>query len=513
MSEVFGLLMQGFTEILTFGNIMWILFGGVFGTIVGMLPGLGPATGIAVLLPITFGMEPVTALSTLTAIYYGAMFGGSRSSILINTPGDGGAIASTFDGYPMTKNGKAGEALAISAIASFIGGTIGVIMMTFLAVPVSKIAIRFGPPQYFTLMVFALVATSSITRGNVIKGLLATFLGLMVSTIGTDHLTGTVRYTMGIPELYEGVDFLILIIGFYAIGEVYTNFDKILFKDKLDTPEKKYEISRVWLSKEEFMKCLAPILRSTPVGFFIGVLPGAGATISSMLAYSTEKSLAKDGETFGQGNIVGLAAPEAANNATAVGAMIPMLTLGIPGSGTTAVMLGALMMLGVKPGPLLFTNQPEIAWGVLASMYVSNIVLTIINLPLATQLVKILKTPVRILLPIVVALGFIGTYAMSFSMVDFYIIIACGILAYVIKKLNVPIAAFILALILGTKIEKSFRQSMILSNSDMSIFHSDSITIFFIIATIVAIVGPIIVKRIGERRAAQKMEGSLNAGK
>ncbi|WP_372714177.1 tripartite tricarboxylate transporter permease [Ilyobacter sp.] len=498
MLDIFSYLMGGFSEILTFTNLMWIFFGGIFGSIVGMLPGLGPATGIAVLLPLTFGMNPVTALSTLTAIYYGAMFGGSRASILINTPGDGGAIAATFDGYPMTKNGRAGEALAMSAIASFIGGTIATILMTFLAVSISKVAIKFGPPQYFTLMIFALIATSAISRGNVIRGLFATSLGLMVSTIGADSLTGTVRYTMGIPELYEGVDFLIMIIGFYAIGEVYNNFGKILFNHDpaSDAKNSNYDISRVWVSKSEFKECLMPILRSTPLGFFIGILPGAGATISSMLAYSTEKSLSKDPDSFGKGNIIGLAAPEAANNATAVGAMIPMLTLGIPGSGTTAVMLGALMMLGIKPGPMLFTSQPDVAWGVLASMYVSNIMLAVINIPLASQLVKVLKTPEKILLPLVVALGFIGTYALSFATTDFIIVALCGIIAFFAKKLKIPISSFILALILGTKIETSFRQSMVLSKGSMSIFASDSISIFFIVLAVLSLFGPMILNKL-----------------
>lgn len=496
MGEILKSLGDGFIAILTFKNILWITFGGFFGTIIGMLPGLGPATGIAILLPITFGMDPTTALSTMCAIYFGAMFGGSRSSILINTPGDGGAIASTFDGYPMSRNGKAGEALAISAIASFIGGTIGVILMTFLATPISKIAINFGPPQYFTLMVFALVTTSSISKGNMLKGMLATCLGLMVSTIGADFLTGTSRFTMGIPELYEGIDFLILIIGFYAIGEAFTNFDKLLYEEPDGKNSEKYEIGKVWISKEEFKETLPGMIRSTPIGFFIGILPGAGATIASMMAYSTEKNLSKDADTFGKGNIKGLAAPEAANNACSIGALIPMLTLGIPGSGTTAVMLGALMMLGIRPGPLFFTSQPDIAWSVVASMYISNIILVAINIPLATQLVKVIKTPARILLPIVITLGFLGTYALNFSTVDFFIVALFGVIGYFVKKLKIPVATFILALILGEKMESSFRQSMVLSNENFSIFISDPITIFFVIATVLSLIWPFISKKL-----------------
>ncbi|MFT5873195.1 MAG: putative tricarboxylic transport membrane protein [Clostridium sp.] len=502
MGDILNSLALGFGAILSITNILWLMFGGLFGTIVGMLPGLGPATGIAVLLPITFSMEPVTALATLTAIYFGAMFGGSRASILLNTPGDGAAIAATFDGYPMAQKGKAGEALAMSAIASCIGGTIGVVMMTFLAAPIAKVAIKFGPPQYFALMIFALVATSAIAKGKMLKGMFATFLGLMVSTIGIDMLTGTSRFTMGIPELAGGIDFLILIIGFYAIGEVYINFDELIHEHKDGhKSEKMKNIGKVWISKKEFKDCLMPILRSSPMGFFIGVLPGAGATIASMMAYATEKNLSKDQESFGKGNIVGLAAPEAANNAASVGAMIPMMALGIPGSGTTAVMLGGLMMIGVRPGPLFFTTQPEIAWGVIASMYVSNILLTIMNIPLATQLVKILKTPVRILLPIIIGLGFIGTYAINFSVVDFYIIILFGVAGYFVKKLDIPVATFILALILGSKMEVSFRQSMILSNSSYSIFVGDPISIMFLVATVLSILWPFISAKIKKSKA------------
>jgi putative tricarboxylic transport membrane protein len=503
MNDLLINLAGGFGVILTIKNLIWIVFGGFLGTIIGMLPGLGPATGIAILIPLTFGMDPTTALSTMVAIYFGAMFGGSRSSILLNTPGDGGAIAATFDGYPMAQQGKAGEALAMSAVASIIGGMIAVVFLALLSQPISNLAIQFGPPQYTMLMVFALVATSTISRGNMLRGMQATFIGLMVATVGADHLTGTTRFTMGIAELYQGIDFLILIIGFYAIGEVYTNFDKLLYV-KEDEKHEQIEIGKVSFTKEEFKECLMPILRSTPIGFLVGVLPGAGATIATMVAYSTEKKMHKDPDSFGEGNIIGLAVPEAANNAAATGAIIPMLTLGIPGSGTTAVMIGALMMIGVKPGPMFFTSQGDVAWAVVASMFIANIVLLFINLPLATQLIKILKTPPKILLPCVITLGFIGTYSLSYSMLDFGIIAAFGLLGYFVKKLNLPVATFILALILGVKFETSFRQAMIIGNGDFGIFASDPITIFFIVATLISIAGPRVSAMIKLNRAGKK---------
>jgi len=503
MNEILTNLAGGFTAILTVSNLIWITFGGFLGTIIGMLPGIGPATGIAILIPLTFGMNPTTALATMVSIYFGAMFGGSRASILLNTPGDGGAIAATFDGYPMAQKGKAGEALAMSAVASIIGGIIAVIFLAILSQPISNLAIQFGPQQYTMLMLFALVATSTISRGNMLKGMLATFIGLMVATIGADHLTGTTRFTMGISELYQGIDFLILIIGFYAIGEVYTNFDNLLYLKENERHESEIEVGKVGFSKDEFKECIIPILRSTPVGFLVGVLPGAGATIATMVAYSTEKRLHKDPDSFGKGNIVGLAVPEAANNAAATGAIIPMLTLGIPGSGTTAVMIGALMMIGVRPGPMFFTSQGDVAWAVVASMFIANIILLFINLPLATQLIKILKTPPKILLPCVITLGFIGTYSLTYSMLDFGIITAFGIIGYFVKKLNMPVATFVLALILGVKFETSFRQAMLIGKGDFTIFASDPITIFFIAATIVSIVGPRVMAML-KLKAAEK---------
>ena len=500
MNELLINVAGGFGAIFNVYTILWITFGGLLGTIIGMLPGLGPATGVAILIPLTFGMDPTAALATMVSIYFGAMFGGSRSSILLNTPGDGGAIAATFDGYPMARNGMAGEALAISAWASLIGGIFSAVFLAILSQPISELAIKFGPQQYTMLMLFALIATTTIAKGNMMKGMLATFLGLMVSTIGADTLTGSTRFTMGIAELYQGIDFLVLIIGFYAIGEVYINFDKLLYIKEGERSTDEIAVSKVKLTKEQFKKCLIPILRSTPLGFLIGVLPGAGATIATMVCYSTEKNLSKNPEDFGKGEIVGLAVPEASNNAAATGAIIPMLTLGIPGSGTTAVMIGALMMIGVKPGPLFFTTQGHIAWAGVASMFLANIILLIINLPLATQLIKVLKTPPKLLLPCVITLGFIGTYSLTYSTIDFMIIVGFGFLGYFIKKLDIPVATFILAMILGVKLETSFRQAMLIGKGDFGIFASEPITIFFIVATILSVFGPILGNYIKKRK-------------
>ncbi|HAG23134.1 MAG TPA: transporter, partial [Synergistaceae bacterium] len=342
----------------------------------------------AILIPISYGMNPTTALITMAAIYYGAMFGGSRASIMINTPGDASAIVSCFDGYPMTKNGEAGKALAISAIASFIGGIIGMVFLIFLALPVANTALKFGPAEMFSLMLFALTATVTLSQGSMLKGFIAMSLGFMLSTIGIDPLSGMMRYTF-VTELQEGIDFLVAMIGLYAVAEVFKNYRNIEAHFSVDAKS----IGKVWVPWEDFKKTIMPIIRSSPLGFLIGVLPGMGGTIATFVSYALEKTLSKRPEKFGKGAIEGLAAPEAANNASSCGALVPLLTLGIPGSGTTAVMLGALMMLGVRPGPILFQMHPEIAWGVIASMLLGNILLVLINLPLAVPLVQLLRVP------------------------------------------------------------------------------------------------------------------------
>ena len=407
--ESFKLLMEGFGVAIQPINILWVTIGGVLGTVIGMLPGLGPATGVAILLPLTFTMGPVAALITMGGVYYGAMYGGSRSSILINTPGDGAAVAATFDGYPMALQGRAEQALAISAIASFIGGTTATVIMAFVAVPVSRFALKFGPAEYFMLFLFALSATASMTEGNAIKGFISMVFGLMVATIGTDPQSGVNRFTFGILELQSGIDFLIIIIAMYALGEVLKSFKNIEEgKKKMQT-----KFGRIWISMEEWKRCIWPIIRSSPFGFIIRALPGAGGTMAALMSYNNEKQLSKHPEEFGNGAIEGVAAPEAANNAASVGAMIPMLALGVPGSGTTAVMMGALLMLGLQPGPTLFTTQTTVVWGLIASMFIGNIILAIVNIPLAGLLVRVLAIPPKILYPIVLGLTFIGTYAIK----------------------------------------------------------------------------------------------------
>ncbi len=486
--ESFMLLMDGFTVALQPMNLLWVTIGGVLGTIIGMLPGLGPATGVAVLLPLTFTMGPVAALITMAGVYYGAMFGGSRASILLNTPGDGAAVAATFDGYPMARQGRAEAALAISAIASFIGGTVATIVMVFVSVPVARFAIKFGAAEYFQLYVFALAATASLTKGNRIKGFISMIIGLMIATIGIDPQSGIKRFTFGLLELQSGIDFLVVIIAVFALGEVFKSFQNIT-EGKLNIQKK---FGKIWISREEWKRCVWPIIRSTPIGFFVGALPGAGGTMASLIAYNNERQLSKHPEEFGNGAIEGLAAPEAANNASSVGAMIPMLTLGIPGSGTTAVMMGALMILGLKPGPLLFQQQPEIVWGLIASMFIGNIILAVVNIPMAGGLVRILAVPPKILYPIILGLSFVGAYAISFSVMDFYFLLAFGVLGYIMEKAKIPSSPLILAVIVGNSMEQSFRRAFVISDGTLGIFFKSPICIIFFALTVISIGYPLL---------------------
>lgn len=484
MDSIFGYLSIGLSTALTPAHLMWVCIGGLLGTIIGMLPGLGPPTGVAILIPITYGMDPTSALITMCAIYYGAMFGGSRASIMINTPGDASAIVSCFDGYPMTKNGEAGKALAISAIASFVGGMIGLICLIFLTGPVASAALQFGPVETFALMFFALVATITLSEGSLFRGAIAICFGFMFSTVGLDPLTGILRFTFGCYPLQEGVDFLVLIIGVYAVTEVFKNFKDLGTEYSVDSKA----IGKVWVPWSDFKKTIKPMLRSSPLGFFVGVIPGMGASLATFMSYAMEKSFSKTPQKFGKGAIEGLAAPESANNAASCGSIVPLLTLGIPGSGTTAVMLGALMLLGIKPGPLLFSQHPEIAWGVIASMIIGNIILVIINLPLAIPLVQLLKIPQRLMLPIILAMGYMGTYFLNYSSFDFILVACFGVIGYIFSKLDIPLPPMVLALILGSMTEQAFRNSMSISGGSLTVFFEKPISAVLIVLALIFLV-------------------------
>ncbi|MEW4328725.1 tripartite tricarboxylate transporter permease [Rossellomorea marisflavi] len=478
-------LLQGFQLAFSLQGIMFVFIGVLIGTIIGMIPGLGPISAIAIMIPVTYGMDPTIALVMMAGVYYGSMYGGSTSSILLNAPGVAGTVATAFDGYPMAQQGKAGKALAISAIASFVGGTVSVILLMLFAPVLASVAIIFGPPEYFALMLLGLTAISSLSDGSTLKALTSAVLGFMVVTIGIDSQTGTSRFTMGNVNLLDGIDFLVIALGVFALAEVCF----LILNRKAKMSDFK-NIGSLKLSREDFKEMKGPMTRQSFIGFLLGVLPGAGATISSFVAYISEKKLAKKPEEFGKGSVKGLAAPETANNAATSGAFVPLLSLGIPGSGTTAVMLGAFLVLGVQPGPLLMTENPTIFWGVIASMYVGNVFLLILNLPLIPYFVKILSVPRPLLIALVIISSLVGVYAVSFSTFDLYLLVIFGIIGYLMRIFAFPAAPFILAFILGGMMEQALRQSLTISGGNWSIFYTSPLSVSLFVIAILALVVP-----------------------
>lgn len=478
-------------------NLLWLTFGCIMGSIVGMLPGIGPATGIALLLPMTFVLKPAAALIMMCSIYYGAMFGGSRCSILLNIPGDASSVVSCFDGYPMVLKGKAEAALAISALASFIGQIAAAVAAMVAALPITRFALRFGPPEYFALMVCALAATTSLAEEALLKGFISLILGLMLTTIGIDLQSGVQRFTFGVLELQMGIEFVVVIIGLYAVTEILENYKTLSTEG--DKPMQT-KFGRIWISKDEWRRSIWPILRQTPIGFLIGVLPGTGGTIATMMAYNNEKQISKHPEEFGKGAIEGLAAPEAANNSCSIGAILPMITLGVPGSGTAAIMLGALMIAGLQPGPLLFQHHPEVAWGIIASMFVGAIICLIVNLPLAGILVRLLAIPPRIMYPLIMAISFLGVYTTNFSSIDLYLLTLFGLLGYFMRRYEIPSAPLILAVVIGSPLEQSFRQSLMLSDGSLGIFLRSGISVTLLALAALSVVYPLVAASLRRRR-------------
>ncbi len=491
--ETFTHIINGFAVCLQPINLWYTFVGVLMGTIIGVLPGIGPSAGIALLIPITYGMNPTSALIMMAGIYYGAKYGGSTTAILIRTPGEAASVMTSIDGYEMAKKGRAGAALAVSAIGSFIAGTIGVIGLTLFAVPLTSIALKFGPAEYFTLMLFAMTAVSTLTGKSPAKGVLATILGLMIATIGIDLQSGQARYTMGIPEFQDGVGFVVVVVGLFAMAEVLRGLEDMV---KGTAPPAMKITGKLWLTREEWKRSIGPIWRGGIIGFVIGVLPGAGGTIASIMSYTTEKRISKHPEEFGHGAIEGVAGPESANNSDTAGALVPLLTLGVPGGGATAVMLGAFIMYGVQPGPLLFQSRPDLVWGLIDSMYVGNVMLLILNLPLVGLFVRLLYIPQGILYPLIVAISAIGAYAINGSTVDLWLILIFGIVGYVFGKVDIPVAPLVLSLVLGGIMEQSFRQAMTISGGDVKVFYGSTITVTLLVMSVISVALPFIIPRL-----------------
>jgi putative tricarboxylic transport membrane protein len=499
--DAFGHLLHGFSVAAQPLNLAYVFLGCLLGTVIGVLPGIGPAAAIALLLPITYGIEPTSSLIMLCGIYYGAMYGGSTTSILINTPGESSSVMTALDGYAMARSGRAGAALAISAIASFVAGTISVVLLSLLAVPLAGFALKFGPAEYFTLMLFAMTSVAALTGPSLAKGLLSMFLGLMFATIGIDLQSGQQRFTFDLPELQDGIGFIVVVVGLFAIAEVFSGLENLL--------KGRSEIIRMsgslWLTRDEWRRSVMPILRGTGIGFFKGVLPGAGATIATILSYSVERMLSRDKAKFGTGMIEGVAGPEAANNASTGGAMVPLLTLGVPGSGSTAVLLAAFIMYGLQPGPLLFEKRPDLVWGLIASMYIGNLVLLILNLPLVGVFVRLLYIPIGLLLPMVVSISAIGIFAVNGNIFELYMALGFGVIGYVFRKMAIPVAPLVLSLVLGGMMEQSFRQAMTISGADPGVFVRSPICIALLAASTIALSIPFIaplLRRFAAARAA-----------
>ncbi|MFC3873079.1 tripartite tricarboxylate transporter permease [Neisseria musculi] len=472
--ETLQYLMSGFQVALLPQNLLLALIGAFIGTIVGMLPGLGPINGVALLLPFAFalGLPPESALILLAAVYLGCEYGGRISAILINVPGDAAAIMSTLDGYPLAKQGKAGIALSLSAASSFIGSTIATVGVVLFAPLLAHWAIAFGPAEYFVLMAFAITCLSGLVGDQPVKTAVSALIGLALAMVGMDAVTGVYRFTFGSVNLSDGIQFTTIVIGFFSISEIL-----IMLEHTENGQKALAQGKRALFNLKELMFSMGAIIRSGAAGFFIGVLPGAGATIASAMTYTNEKKIAGKNGTFGEGDLRGIAAPEAANNASACGSFIPMLTLGVPGSGTTAVMMGALTLYNITPGPQLFSEQPYIVWGLIASLFIGNIILLALNIPLVGFFAKLLNIPNYILIPAIAAVSFVGVYAIHSTTFDLVLMIGLGILGYLLRKLNFPLSALILGYVLGELMESSLRRALSISQGDIGILFHGPITL------------------------------------
>lgn len=497
-----GYLLDGFSVALQWHNILFAFVGVLIGTAVGVLPGIGPMSGVALLIPVTAsftgGLPPEAAATSsiilLAGVYYGAMYGGSTTSILLNTPGESSSVATVLDGYPLAKQGRAGAALSIAAIGSFVAGIVSLVGLVFLARPLSEVALKLSPADEFSLMILGLCALSGLAGKSTTKALIMTVFGLLLATIGIDAVSGVTRFTFEMPQLYGGLEFLTVAVGLFALGEV---FKTILEKDTNNGEIAK--INKLLPSKQELKDSVGPIIRGSLVGFFKGIVPGSGATLASFLAYLLEKKISNNPEKFGKGAIEGVAAPESANNAASGGAMIPLLTLGIPGTGTTAVLMGALIMYNVQPGPLLFEEHPSIAWGLIASMFVGNLMLLILNLPLVKIFAKLIETPAKYLIPMIIAISFFGVYAVQMSTFDLMLLIACGVVGYFLAKNDFPMAPLVLGLVLGPMIENNMRRALTISNGDFMVFVEKPVSLIFLIIAVLWITVPVIMKLRGKK--------------
>ncbi len=487
--ETLAALGGGFAVALSPENLLWCLLGTTLGTAIGVLPGLGPALTIALLLPITFQVPPTAAFILFAGIYYGAMYGGSTTSILLNTPGESATIVTALEGNKMARSGRAGAALATAAIGSFVAGTVGTLGITFLAPVVVDFALKFGPAEYFSLMVLAFVTVSAVLGSSAVRGLAALFFGIWLGLIGIDLQTGQARFTFGLDELLDGVNVIVVAVGLFAVGETlyvaarrYTGNDEIV-------PLR----GSLYMTKEEWQRSWKPWLRGAAIGFPIGAMPAGGSEVPTFLSYYTEKKLSKHPEEFGTvGAIEGVAGPEAANNASAAGVLVPMLTLGLPTGATAAIMLSAFQSYGINPGPMLFQSQPALVWGLIASLYIANVMLLVLNLPLVGLWVKILRIPAPLLYAGILVFATIGTYGISNSPVDLVLLYVIGIVGFLMRRYDFPTAPVVIGMILGPLAEQEFRRAMTISNGDWSVLVTQPLSATLLALAAVALLGPMV---------------------
>jgi putative tricarboxylic transport membrane protein len=488
--EVFKDLFFGLGVALQPMNLIYCLLGVLVGTLVGVLPGVGPAAALSLLLPVTFYVPPASTIILLAGIAYGAMYGGSTTSILVNIPGEAASVVTCLDGYQMARKGRAGPALGISAFGSFIAGTITIFFLIFLAPTLANFALKFGPPEYFALMVLGLSIMVYLAHGSIINALIMVCFGLILGTIGLDQMTGVPRFVYKIITLMDGVGLIQVVIGLFGVSEVLINVETTFKQEVFET-----KVKGLLPNREDWRKCVGPIGRGTILGFFLGIVPGMSVVIPTFVSYVIEKKLSKNPEKFGTGMIEGVAGPEAANNAAATGTLVPMLSLGIPTGAATALLLGALMIHGLRPGPLLIKESPEVFWGLVASLYVGNVMLLVLNLPLIGLWVKILKIPYHLLFSLILLLCVIGSYITNNNPYDIIIMGVFGLIGYLMKKFNYEAAPLVLSLVLGPMMEKAFQRSLMISEGGFGIFFTRPISSSFLIVALLILLSPLFLKK------------------
>lgn len=480
-------LMTGFSVALQPHNIFFCFIGVLIGTLIGVLPGIGPVGAMSILLPITFGISPVTAIIMLSGIYYGAQYGGSTTSILVGIPGEAASVVTMLDGHQMALQGRAGPALGIAAFGSFIAGTIGIIGLMLLAPPLASIALRFGPPEYFTLMIMGLVILTYLAQKSMAKSLMMAGVGVLAGVVGLDTMTGLPRFTFGVSDLLDGIGIAPLAMGLFGVSEILLNVEKTIKQGVVVS-----QVKNLLPSRQDWKESFAPIMRGSFLGFLLGILPGGGAVLSSFISYGTEKRISKTPEKFGHGAIAGVAGPEAANNAAAQAAFIPLMTLGIPANAVMGILLGALMIHGITPGPLMIQKNPELFWGTVTSMYIGNAMLLVLNLPLIGLWVRLLRVRYAVLFPLILFIALIGAYVINGSEMDLYLMLFFGVVGYLMRKFDYEPAPLILAYVLSPILEDSLRQSLIISGGSMGIFVSRPIAAGFLFVAALLLISAVL---------------------